>query len=318
MIKWFISPKTKEKVLVSECLEKGTLSDSFPLPYLNICADEREWKGKASTTQLLEGTRRSYLKLLTPYAVNPNDSAFRVIGTKSHTKLEKLTPKKSFAELSIPDIEIPGIADLLEKVKDEWWLTDYKTSGSYAVMLALGLIKKKRLAFDEIGNPILYQKSGKWGKAGDQKMEDYWEVDENQKDLKNYVLQLNKYRKEIEEYFDIIISKLKIFFIVRDGGLLTAKQRGVEENTYYIDIPFMDNQEVDAYFNAKNEALLTALKNYNDAKEEINPDLEYKEKTLFEFIPEQCKPDEAWNGNKCKQCEVAEICKKAGCSYLRE
>jgi hypothetical protein len=319
MIKWFLHPKTKEKLLVKDCLDKGLLSDFFPLAYLHICAEEREWKGKASTTQLLDGSRMSYLKLLTPYAIDPNDSAFRVLGTKSHAKLEKLTPKKSFTELSIPETDISGIADLLEQQSNgEWWLTDYKTSGAYVVRKALGLVKKKRPAFDENGNPILYVKGGKWGKVGDQKLEDYWEVDENQKDIKNYKLQLNKYRKEIEEYFGIIISGLKIFFIVRDGGIKASLDNGISQKTYFIDISFMDNEEVDKYFNTKNDLLLKALDNYNNAEEEINPELEYKEKALFKFMPDPCNAEESWQGRRCNgYCPVSEVCQKTGCPYLK-
>jgi len=317
MLKWFISP-TGEKLLVSECLEKGLLSNYFTLAYLNACASTREWTGKASTTQLIDGTRLSYLKLLVPYAEDPDESAFKILGTRTHARLEKLTPKKSFTELSIPETEISGIADLLEEQPNgEWWLTDYKTSGTFAVMLALGLVKKKRPAFDESGNPILYVKSGSWGKAGSQKMEDYFEVDESKKDLKTYKLQLNKYRKEIENYFDIKISRLKIFFTVRDGGLESARKYGIDKKTYYIDVPFMDNQDVDVYFNAKNEALLKALEGYNNALECTNSALEYKEKALFEFIPDVCKTDECWGGNRCKKCYVLEICQKAGNPYLK-
>jgi hypothetical protein len=320
MLKWFIHPKTKEKLLVNDCLEKGLLSEYFPLAYLTACAQEREWKGKCSTTQLLNGARQNYLKLLVPYAINPDDNAFMILGTKSHLKLENLTPKSSFAEMGLQESEITGIADLLEQQPNgEWWLTDYKTSGSYAVMLTLGLVKQKRLAFDDQGNPILYQKSGRWGKRGDQKLEDFWIIDESKKDYKNYQLQLNKYRKEIEAYFDIKISKLRIFFTARDGGCLTAKQRGILNNTYYIDIPFLTNDEVDNYFNKKKDELLKALKSYDMWLEDIDQNLGYKKQALFKFMPEACNYEESWRGgNKCNYCPVVNTCILAGNPYKKE
>lgn len=317
MIKYFIHPETKEKLLIEDCLQKGLLSDFFPLSYLHACVSHREWEGKPSTTQLLNGTRMEYLKIFVPYSINPKDHAFMILGTRGHSKLEKLTPQGSIAELSIPESEIPGVADLLEQMPNgEWWLIDHKTWGAYSVKKVLGLVKKYRPAFDGDGNPILYQKSGKWGKAGDQKKEVYYVSEEKEKDCGNIKLQLNNYRKNIEKYYGIKVSRLKAFAIVRDGGTQTAKNYGVEEKTYYIDIPFMDNKNVDKYFNAKKQTLLLHTKSYEESTEKEN-DKGYKELALFNYMPEMCNDEECWYGKRCQGfCPVSDICAKAGNKYL--
>src|SRR4030043_1655835 len=102
MLKWFISP-TGEKLLVKDCLEKGLLSNYFTLAYLNACASIREWTGKASTTQLIDGTRLSYLKLLVPYAEDPDESAFKILGTRTHASLEIVKSQKDNIGLSVCD-----------------------------------------------------------------------------------------------------------------------------------------------------------------------------------------------------------------------
>jgi hypothetical protein len=299
-VKYFLD--NGQKFLVSECLEKGLLSNKYPLAYLIECSSDRKWHGTPSVTQCLNGTRMEYLKILCDYAIDPAGQAFRIVGTRAHKKLEKLAPKQSFSEMKINENDITGTADLLEQQPNgEWWLTDYKTSGSYAVAKALGLVKKKRPAVDENGDPVLYVKSGAWGKAGDQKTEDYWEVDPEAVDMKDWVMQLNMYRIISEKYFDIKIGKLKIFIVVRDGGTIQAKNNGVSENIYYIDVPFLDDEEVETFFKYKRVNLVTHLGLY-DATE-----------NLKESAPEMCSEEECWNGARCKKyCDVAEFCKAIG------
>ena len=316
-LKWFLDNEGN-KLLISDCLEKGLLSNEYPLSYLAVCADQREWNGKPSTTQLISGTRCEYLKLFTPYAENPAEQAFRILGTKSHKKLEDLTPEGSLSEFKCSDDEISGIADLLEKQPNgEWWLTDYKTWGSYKVMLGIGLKAKKRPAFREDGKPVLYVKSGKWGKAGEQKTETYYEPDPKFVDMYEVELQLNRYRIITEKNYNIKISKLKTFAIVRDGGCISAINRGVDKNTYYIDVKILDDNLVNNYFTKKREALLYSVEGYIKDENETWADGrsgEYPEEGFdFDLIkkhaPQLCTNKETWNGRKCEKfCPVKEIC----------
>jgi hypothetical protein len=133
MLKYFIKPNG-DLIEVEEALRTGALSDRYPCAYLNICAEERIWTGIPSTTQLINGTRMEYLKILTNYAVDPDQCAFRVAGTGMHQTLKKYTPNNSIAEMAIPDDEITGIPDLIEEQPNgETWLVDYKDWGAYRV-----------------------------------------------------------------------------------------------------------------------------------------------------------------------------------------
>lgn len=312
MIRWFLD-SAGNKLDIKDCLEKGLLSERFPLAYLNMCANQREWTGKPSTTMLINGTRYTYLQILTDYAVDPASMAFAVLGTRSHGKLENFTPKKSFAELSIPEQEITGIADLLEQQPDgTWWLTDYKTWGSYKASLALGLVKKQRPMLDKNGQRVLYKSSGNNYKKGNPRTETYYQRDESAVDMFEAELQLNRYRVVIEEYFDIPIAKMKVFVIVRDGGTFVAQNRGVTNNVYYIDIKRLPDDEVKEYFEDKKDVLLGAIDGYIEesqyCQESIDPfDI------LKRNCPSVCNKQESWDGRRCQgYCGVSEICKNMG------
>ena len=54
----FICPD-KERVTISQCLSGNCRMSNrcAPLGYLQLCARQRPWEGKASVTQLIDGTR---------------------------------------------------------------------------------------------------------------------------------------------------------------------------------------------------------------------------------------------------------------------
>ncbi len=313
MLKWFISPDG-ERFLVKDCLEKGLLSEYYTLPYLLMCSDERPWTGKPSVTQLINGTRLEYLKILTDYAEDPSDKAFAILGTKGHSKLEEYAENSLLVEIKLDDDKMTGITDLLEKQPNgEWWLTDNKTSGSYKIMKALGLVKKKRPAFYPDGNPVRYKRNGKGYKAGDPKMEDFYEVDKSCIDMFDWELQLNKYRKMIEEKMNIIMSRLKIFATIRDGNTHVARSRGVMENVYYFDVKFLDNEFIDDYFEKKRKALLDSL-DFGYPEDMIVP-----MDDVIKNCPPRCNNQENWDGLRCKKyCPVQEACSKIDLPYPGE
>jgi len=319
MLKWIITP-SGEKISVEDAIN-GALSEFYPMPYIMMCASEREWKGKPSTTQLINGTRLEFLRILTPYAIDPDDQAFRIIGTRGHGKLENFAPPESFAELQMSEDEISGIADLLEKSGDEWVITDYKTWGSYKVGLALGLEKKQRPKFDQDGNPEVYKSSGKWGKAGSQKTETYYEPNPDKVSIPETELQINRYRYAIEKAMGITISKMKVFCIARDGGTFAARNNGVFKNTFFIDIKELDPVHVQTYFTQKRDALLNALNDYENSYtakhgkswQEGEPD----DELIKELAPPICNKVENWDGRRCeKYCSVSEACSKLGNPFL--
>lgn len=276
---------------IKECLAGKCRMEErcAPLSYLSLAARERVWKGIPSVTQLIDGTRRQYLLLTTDTTLNPDKAAFRVLGTKGHASLDD-DNDLSFTEEKFESTEIHGTADLLElQMTKLFWLGDYKTSGSYKVAKALGMVKKQEPICDENGNQLKH-------KNGKPQFKRWFEFDNSQRDVRDWALQLNKYRIELEKRLGEKIPRLKVFCIVRDGNTVTAKGRGILRNTYYLDIPLLPDAEVEAYFSAKRTALLDAL--------------------ATGIMPEECTPEEAWGGNKCKDCEVREACAKAGRSYV--
>ena len=77
--KWFRCPSGKiieiEKCLAHcdhRCLTTRTL---------RLIADQREWKGIPSTTQLLKGTRETFLEITTDYILDPH-ALFRFMAPK--------------------------------------------------------------------------------------------------------------------------------------------------------------------------------------------------------------------------------------------
>ena len=108
---------------IKECLDKCPLSTGrcLSLPTLTSIGTIREYTGTFSTTQLLNPTRLAYLQLTKPFAVDPFDQAFSLLGTRHHQRLEAVAKKieglESERKLGI-DKDISGVLDLLEPSDD--------------------------------------------------------------------------------------------------------------------------------------------------------------------------------------------------------
>lgn len=294
MKKYFLCPDG-EKTTIEDCLNGNCRVNNpcSPLTYRRVAARDRKWEGKPSVTQLINGTREEYLKLTKDYAISPDDSAFMIVGTKSHSNLEKSETKEDnlLTEESMEYQGIKGTADLMEQQENgECWLIDYKVVGAYTVRKLIGYVSTEVPILDENGKPVLLQR-GK--NAGKPKTEKVWEVNPDKADYSGYDLQLNMYRLMYESY-GFKIDRLKIFAIVRDGGIMSAVKNGIDKKTYYIDIPIMPAEKVLEFFNFKKSELLNHLgKN---------------------ILPAPCKAEECWNGNKCnpKYCNVYHHCVEHG------
>jgi len=285
MLEWFKCPDN-QIIPIKDCLAKCRMDERcLTLPTLTLMAQEREWKGQASTTQLLNGTMLEFLKLTQPYVVDPDKRAFALLGTRHHQNLAEIAK-----QLGLP-AEIPlhvdrDIFDLLEPDETGFALTDMKTWGSYKVAKALGIV--------EVGkkpHPTeIYKRSGSWGQAGTPKMITIFQAMPQEADLFNEELQLNRYRIMLDE-LDIQISRMQLQITVRDGGLDVASRRGITRNIYRIPIRRLDDNYVGSYFNTKQEALKAALK---DGK-----------------WNEPCNDRECWGGARCRgYCEVFMFCPK--------
>jgi len=276
----------KQEVPVNECLKSCRLGQRCQtIPYLHLAAEERIWTGVGSTTQLLNGTMYSYLKITKPYSIDPDSMAFAILGTKSHQSLELKAKELGLpSELSATDDGRNAI-DLLQYEDGKLSLIDTKTWGSFKVAKALGIVEVGKKP-DPSG--ARYQKSGKWGAAGSPKMIPAYMTVSSSADNWEAEMQLNRYRIMIEDT-GIPIHDMKIHAIVRDGGLMTAKQRGVLRNTYLIPVERIDDNTIREYFDLKQDELQTAI----------------KENCWYQ----PCSERETWSGVKCKNyCPVKSYC----------
>lgn len=285
MLEGFICPDG-EQVKLEHCLASCRLRQRcMTLPSLVAISQEREWYGKPSTTQLLNGTMQEWLKLTVPYYVDPDKRTFMLGGTKHHKQLEEIAKELGLAA-EIPLSIDRDIFDLLEWEGKLLVMTDYKWWGSFRVAKALGIVEVGRQP-DPSG--AVYKSSGKWGMKGSPKMVPLFERDLSKADNWEAEFQQNRYRGKLKKLVNLTISRMQLQVGVRDGGLYIAKERGVFRNSYMIPIPEIPDELIEQYFAAKETALLRALKQ----KEWVLP----------------CNDKESWDRVRCERfCDVWEHC----------
>ena len=272
-LKYFICPDS-DRIETKLCLQHcRTLEECVTLPTrLEIVEGEREWTGVPHTTQLLNGLRLEWLRIKKDYATVPKARAFQLLGVSHHRVLG--TPKSGllrswmFPELELSENELDhriSTIDLIETDPDNhksYIITDYKTWGSYRVAKTLGIVK---------------------GAA-----KGTFITDPSQVDIKEVALQLNGYRIHAESS-GYPISKMRVQITVRDGGLMMARQRGLEELMYMITIPHLVDDAVRSFYNTKAAELLQFLKD--------------------DIAPPVCTADERWDGTRCRDyCDLLEFC----------
>jgi hypothetical protein len=258
------------------------------MPYLRAALYDREWRG-VSPSSSSSDARLLWLKATTDYAVRPADRAFSLLGTAVHGALS-LHSYNVLSEEKLSDEQMKGMADLLEKDEygDGYILTDHKTFGSYKVGKAIGMAKKTEVLLDETGKPILLKSGVNKGKP---KTKNVFAIDPSKIDLEAEILQVNRYRIFFEAS-GFPITKMQLFVIVRDGGLMMAQQRGITENIYTIPIERLPNHDVMAFY----AALIAKT-----------------ERAIVNNYVEKCDKKFTWGGVRCERfCEVAETCNKIG------
>jgi hypothetical protein len=277
-----------KKIKLDDCLKQCRMGQRcLTLPTLYSVSYQRKWVGKPSTTQSINGTRYEMLKILEPYFIDPRDRAFALLGTRHHWRLEGIAKKLAvLPEETLEDEDTRGTLDLLEPDNncdyEAYILSDYKTAGSYKVAKALGLQVRKVPSTTEV-----YRTSGKWGKAGDLKIVKEFYSDPDKVDMWDWEMQLNDYRIKVEPC-GFLISLMQIQATVRDGGTLTAKQRGITENIYLIPVKRLEDEMVREYFARKSQALIEAIK------------------TGYAPV---CNEQERWDDKRClNYCEVWKYC----------
>lgn len=278
--KWFTCPDGQQTI-ITDCLENCRMGWCLPagrclsVRTLRLIAEQREWTGKPSTTQLLKGTREAYLGITTDYAINPQDAIFRIIGTKSHSALDAYTGDNELGEERLEDEFSTGQFDFY----DNGVLIDVKTSGSYKVMKALGYHQV------EVETGEVY-KSG--AKKGLPKTRKEWRED-GRKDRLDWAIQLNDYRMKLER-LGFPVHQMAIECLIRDGNTYIAQQRGIAFNGTLIPINRISDHWIRRYMRMKHRALMQALETGE--------------------MPPPCRYRETWGGGrKCeKYCDVAKAC----------
>ena len=253
------------------------------LPTLLHMSSDRDPNRKPSTTELIQGTCQSYLQRTQDYYIYPDDYAFSLAGTLHHLKLEESSSvlDRLGSEIALESNGITGIVDLYDK--DTRTLIDYKFSGSYKIAKCLGIQVRHGHHPTEV-----YQRSGRWGKAGTPKRVKEFYIDKDTADMEDWGWQINFYRYLLEQN-GYPVDSMYVQATVRDAGLQIARERGIDKNIYMIEVPYINDEHLLDMFETKRDALLLSL----DNKE----------------LPDKCTDEETWNGTKCKSyCSVRDIC----------
>ena len=249
---------------------------------LTAIADQRVWDGKPSTTQLLRGTRESYLLIKHDYAIDPQKSLFALHGTKAHGALDKHTPDGCLSEERLDDGISTGAFDFWSP-ENGGTLIDVKTYGSYAVAKTLG--------YKETNVPDGVYKTGE--RKGQTKYKKVISFDGVKKRF-DLAVQLNDYRMKLEQVKGVPVKHMLCEVIVRDGGTYMATNRGITQNGYLIPINRISDHWVRLYMTKKRDDLASAL--------------------ATGVMPKPCNKRERWQDkygkcNKCiGYCAVAEFC----------
>src|ERR1043165_7936573 len=111
------------------CLTQATLRA------IGGSGESHAWDGVPHVTSLMNGQMYEYLRHTVDYAVDPRDSAFALLGTQVHAKLE--TAAGGLGEIKRRTSWVQGTTDSVEVEDGEYTLNDYKTWGSYRVARAL-------------------------------------------------------------------------------------------------------------------------------------------------------------------------------------
>lgn len=280
----FICP-SGNRVPITTCLKRCTSGQRCMfLPTLRAVAKSLDRNIKEPTvTELLCGTRETYLKKTTDYAVDPIQQLYAIHGSAVHTINEGFTDGNMLSEERLADDVTSGKFDLYGQIIDlnDKTLGDFKVTSSYKLMRALGYYKV------DVPTGEVY-KTGL--KKGQPKTKKEWRTD-GVRHVLDWAIQLNYYRILLEQKgFEVKDMKIQAF--VRDFNLRIAAERNIISPLYIININKISDRWVKLYMETKARRLKKALET----------------KTL----PPVCSLRERWNDRKCLDyCTVAEHCSYA-------
>ncbi len=233
-----------------------------------------------TVTELITGTRETYLKKTVNYAVNPQSVLYALHGSALHSINENHSKGNMLTEIRLNDEITSGKFDLYGEILDQdtGVLGDIKVTSSYKIMKALGKYKV------DVPTGEVY-KSGL--KKGEIKYKKEWR-DDGVKGILDWAIQLNYYRILLEQQ-GLVVNKIVIQAMCRDNSLRIANERGIDQAIYLISVNRISNRWIIRYMQHKAKAIRQAL--------------------ATKTMPPICTTKERWHDRKCLgYCQVAEHC----------
>ena len=280
----FICPNG-QRIKISDCLKTcPNKQRCMFLPTLRAVANSLDRKlAEPTVTELIAGSRETYLKKTSNYAVDPSSILYALQGQAIHSINENHTQGAILSEERLKDEITSGQFDLYGKIldSDEGVLGDLKVTSSFKLMKALGIYKV------DVETGEVYKTGAKKGLPKTRKEFRYDDV----RDLLDWAIQLNYYRMLLEKQ-GFKVSKMFIQAICRDSNLRIAQERGIDKTVYIIPINKISDCWLKKYFNHKAKILREALEK--------------------KILPPVCKIRERWNNRKCLDyCAARENCPHA-------
>jgi len=278
--KRFICPNG-DKVLIGECLKNCPQNvRCMGRPTLENLAQNCRDRGlnKFSVTELIRGTRESYLLKIMDYDVDPQSMIFAAHGTAIH-KINEENSKGIISELRLENEIATGQIDAYGDSlgTGENILLDYKVTSSFKARKALGFYQV------DVPTGEVY-KTG--AKKGQPKYKKEWRMG-GTRSVFEWALQLNFYRMLLEEN-GYVVDGMYIQMYIRNFSK-AAGENNITRPIYIIRINKISDAWIRRWFKAKLDRLEKALQENR--------------------LPGPCKKRETWNGNKCQgYCNVAEYC----------
>ncbi len=251
------------------------------LPTLRAIAKSSDRKIEEPTvTELIAGSRETYLKKVIDYSINPESALYALQGQGIHGIHEGFNDGEILSEVRLRDGTTSGKFDLYGQLLDEdtGCLGDLKVTSSYRLMRALGYYKKS-------------VPTGEVYKTGVKKGQPKYRQElftDGVKHVMDWAIQLNYYRILLEKQ-GFEVNTMYIQAMCRDGSLRIANERGIDRNIYIIPINKISNHWLTRYFKHKAKVL--------------------NESMITRSIPKLCSARERWHDRKCLgYCDVADYC----------
>ena len=274
--------KNGSQISIQQCLSSCPNGQRCMfLPTLRSVAESLDRKlDKPSVTELISGTRETYLKKTQPFAVDPMQQLYAVHGTAVHTIQEGHNEGNIIAEERLADDITSGKFDLYGQIVNlsDNTLGDYKVTSSFKLMKALGYYKV------DVPTGEVY-KTGL--KKGQPKTRKEWRTD-GVKYVLEWAIQLNYYRILLEQA-GFKVKDMVIQALCRDYSLRMASERNITRPLYLIKINRISDRWIKLYMSAKAKHLQKAVKENH--------------------LPARCSARERWHDRKCQSYgDVTEYC----------